>query len=190
MIPAWLDRLLRQLASRPTRLADETLSAIATDIEGATASAEVLALQRVDIALARRLGWERPLLLHMTAIADPALRQGVKGKRARAEQPEWANLQYAVLSQAASAAHAQTVTLARNAEALADAADSLRTRNGGRGLALILADDSVAPWRMAGKGGKHGLGFDRAARRLCESLHTMGALRLLTDRPTFRLYGL
>jgi hypothetical protein len=39
-----LHRLLRQLASRPTRLADETLSAIASEIEGAATDAEVLAL--------------------------------------------------------------------------------------------------------------------------------------------------
>ena len=85
--------------------------------------------------------------------------------------------------------------MARKAEGLTKAANSLRTRDGGRGLALILTDDSVAPWRMAGKVGKAGLGqgglgSDRAARRLCESLHAVGALRLLTDRPTFRLYGL
>jgi Protein of unknown function (DUF1403) len=187
-----LHRLIRQLALRPTRLADETLSAIASEIEGAASSAEVLALLNADVALAKRLGWKRPLLLHMTVILDPALRQGAGGKRPQVDGPDWVNLQHMVLAHAAVAAHAQAVTLSRKAEGLTVAANSLRTRDGGRGLALIVADDSVAPWRMAGKQGSYiaGLGSDRAARRLCESLHGMGALRLLTDRPTFRLYGL
>jgi hypothetical protein len=190
-----LHRLLRQLALRPTWLADETLLAIASEIEGAAASAEVLALLRADLVLAERLGWERPLLLNLSVILDPVLRQGIEGKRPRADQPDWTHHQHAVLALAAIMAHAQAVVLSRKAEALADTANSLRTRDGGRGLALILADDSVAPWRMAGRGdkagqGKKGLGSDRAARRLCESLHGLGALRLLTDRPTFRLYGL
>ncbi len=187
-----LHRLLRQLASRPTRLADETLSAIASEIEGAATDAEVLALLRADIMLAERLGWERPLLLHMTVILDPALRQGARGKRPQADGPDWVNLQHMVLAHAAVAAHAQAVTLTRKTQALTTAANGLRTRDGGRGVGLILSDDSVAPWRMAGNQGsdKAGLGSDRAARRLCESLHGLGALRLLTDRPTFRLYGL
>ena len=87
-------------------------------------------------------------------------------------------------------AHAQAVALSRKAHALTRAASTLRTRDGGRGVGLILADDSVAPWRMAGKDDNGGLGSDRAARRFCESLHGLGALRLMTDRPTFRLYGL
>jgi Protein of unknown function (DUF1403) len=183
-------RLLRQLTSRPTLRADEMLLAIATDIDGASAESEVLALLQADVVLAERLGWERPLLLHLTGIFDPALRQGVAGKRPRADGPDWGNLQHVVLAHAAVIAHAQAVTLARKAQALTAAAHGLRTRDEGRGLALILADDSVAPWRMVNRTGQGGLGSDRAARRLCESLHGLGALRLLTDRPTFRLYGL
>jgi hypothetical protein len=184
-----LHRLQRKLALRPTRLADETLSAIASEIEGAAASVEVLALLNADVALARRLGWERPLLLHLTVILDPALRSGEAGKRPRADVSDWNHHQHTVLARAAITTHADAVILARKAEALTVAAKTLRTRDEGRGLSLILTDDSVAPWRMAGKD-KGGLGSDRAARRLCESLHGMGALRLLTDRPTFRLYGL
>ena len=207
-----LHRLLRQLALRPVRLASETLSVIATEIEGAAASAEVLALLLADIALAARLGWERPLLLHLTAILDPALRHGEAGKRPRADSADWARQQHAVLARAGIAAHGQAVDLARRAIALTVAASTLRTRDGGRGVGLILTDDSVAPWRMARAGAaaksgpgqsgqetsgqetanqsKEGLGSDRAARRLCESLHALGVLRLLTDRPTFRLYGM
>jgi Protein of unknown function (DUF1403) len=181
-----LHRLLRQLTLRPTRLADETLSAIATEIKGAATSAEVMALLRTDMALAERLGWEHPVLLHLSVPLDTEFRQGAAGQRPRADGPDWGNLQHAVLARAAITAHASALTLARKAEALTVAAKTLRTRDEGRGLALILTDDSVAPWRMVAAG----IGSDRAARRLCESLHGLGALRLLTDRATFRLYGL
>ncbi len=197
-----LHALLRQLTLRPTRLAEATLEVIASEIEGAAASAEVLALLRADIALAQRLEWERPLPLHLTLILDPALRKGVSGQRPNATGADWTQHRHPVLGRAAVAVYGQAVDLARRAEALSVAASTLRTRDGGGGLSLILADDSVAPWRMAqlqaGLGrrvgetssGQQGLGSDRAARRLCESLHALGSLRLLTDRPTFRLYGL
>lgn len=190
-----LHALLRQLAARPTRMAEETLELLAAEIDGGATSAEVLALLHADTALAERLGWERPLLLHLSVILDPALRQGEAGKRPRADSGDWTQQQHAVLARAAITTHSDAVTLARKAEALTTAAQGLRTRDGGRGVGLVLFDDSVAPWRMAGNGdkggqGKEGLGSDRAARRLCESLHGLGALRLMTDRPTFRLYGL
>jgi Protein of unknown function (DUF1403) len=204
-----LYQFLRQLTLRPTRLAHETLSSITAEIDGAPAATEVLALLGADIALAERLGWEHPLLLHLIVILDPALRQSVTGMRPCADNEGWCTDQHAVLARAAIAAHAQAVVLARKAHLLSTAANGLRTRDGGRGLALILADDSVAPWRMVKKAtatgrqrqdkaqnqrqasaGIAGLGSDRAARRLCETLHTMGVLRLLTDRATFRLYGL
>jgi Protein of unknown function (DUF1403) len=165
-----LHTLFRQLALRPIRLADETLLAVASEIEGAAASPEVLALLRADLALAERLGWERPLLLHLSVILDPVLRQGEAAKRPRVDSLDWPHQQHVVLALAAMVTYAQAVTLARKAYALTTAANTLRTRDGGRGLALILADDSVAPWRMvkesgAGKGGKgkEGLGSDRAA---------------------------
>jgi Protein of unknown function (DUF1403) len=53
-----------------------------------------------------------------------------------------------------------------------------------------MAGQSLPRTRSGAKAGLKGLGSDRAARRFCESLHGLGALRLLTDRPTFRLYGL
>jgi hypothetical protein len=153
---------------------------------------EFAALLASDQALAERLGWTQALPLHLAVIHDPALKHGRDGRRPRAGGPEWADLCHPVLLRAATAAHADAVMLARRAVELAAAAAALRTRDEGGGLALILADDSVAPWRMAGQrlAGRAAIGSDRAARRLCETLQARGCLRLLTARPAFRLYGL
>ncbi len=187
-----LHALLRQLASRPVRLGEETLGLLAAETEGAAAAGELQALLQADLALAQRLGWARPLLLHITAILDPAFRQGASGVRPRPGDAFWPDVQHAVVGRAAMAAHAQAVDMQRKARALAIAAAGLRTRDQGMGVVQVMADDSVAPWRMAGRTGASakGLGSDRAARRFCETLAGLGVLRQLTPRSTFRLYGL
>jgi Protein of unknown function (DUF1403) len=185
-----LHLLMRRFATRPVRFAQETLALVSAEF-GEADSAEIRGLMGADLALAQRLGWSVPLLLHITAILEPGLRQGESGRRPRVDDATWPVAQYRVLFIAAGAAYAQAVDLQRKAAALAEAADGLRTRDNGGGLALVLSDESVAPWRMAAKAqGKPGLGSDRAARRFCETLAGQGVLRLLTDRPAFRLYGL
>lgn len=184
---------LRRWADRPLRLVGETETAVLAEAGQGRAAGELAALLAVDRALAERLGWARPLPLQLASIHDPALRRGKEGGRPRADAPGWEQVRPAVLLAGAAAAHAEAVSLARRAEALAAAFAQLRSRDGGEAaLRQVLSEDSVAPWRMAGtgRGGEAGLGSDRAARRFCEGLHATGALRLLTDRPAFRIYGL
>jgi hypothetical protein len=185
-----LHALLRDWTSRPLALLAEMEATIAKEAEGGQGAAELGVLLAADQALAMRLGWRQALPLHLVAAHDPALRRGSDGRRLRADEPGWTIALHAALLKSAMMAHAEAVTLARKAEALTTAAEALRTRDEGRGLALVLADDSVAPWRMVDGKGKAGLGSDRAARRFCETLQGKGVLRLLTERPTFRLYGL
>jgi hypothetical protein len=73
--------------------------------------------------------------------------------------------------------------LARRAARLQAVAPKLRAKPAGRAVDLFLSRDALAPG---------GLSFmsDRAARRLCDRLVDLGALRELTGRDTFRLYGL
>jgi hypothetical protein len=85
---------------------------------------------------------------------------------------------------AAGVAYARALDLARRAERLCALARSVRTKRGAAGLRALLADDAIAA------SGLGGLGSERAARRFLERLVALGALRELTGRPAFRLYGL
>lgn len=73
--------------------------------------------------------------------------------------------------------------LARRAARLRAAAPKLRAKPAGRAVDLFLARDALAPGALS-------FMSDRAARRLCDRLVDLGALRELTGRDTFRLYGL
>ena len=73
--------------------------------------------------------------------------------------------------------------LARAAARLRAAMPQLRAKAAARAMDQFLNRDALAP-------GALDFMSDRAARRLCDRLVALGALRELTGRATFRLYGL
>ncbi len=183
-------RLWRRFGHQPASFAVRSIEGLAAEVGAGEGASEVVALMQADVDLAAALGWERPVPLMATVIADPFWREGRERRPFRVGGQGWEARRMAVMGLAATRAHILAVDLARRAEAATVAAATLRTRDSGGGLKLILSDDCVAPWRMASQVRGQGLGSDRAARRFCESLHARGVLRLMTDRPTFRLYGL
>jgi hypothetical protein len=150
----------------------------------APVEAEILALWLADLALAQKLGWERPLPLLATAIAQPALRRD--GRRPRPGDPDWDVVVAGAYALAAADAYALAGELARRAERLLAVEPKLRTKGAARVVALLLGEDCVAPARAA----KVARLTDRAARRLFERLIALEAVRELSGRPSFRLYGL
>lgn len=72
--------------------------------------------------------------------------------------------------------------LARAAARLQAVVPKLRAKGAARAVDLFLSRDAVAPAALD-------FMSDRAARRLCERLVALSALRELTGRDTFRLYG-
>eukprot|EP00919_Chromeraceae_sp_WS-2016_P034218 GHVR01081087.1.p3 GENE.GHVR01081087.1~~GHVR01081087.1.p3 ORF type:complete len:111 (+),score=41.07 GHVR01081087.1:314-646(+) len=60
-------------------------------------------------------------------------------------------------------------------------APKLRAKGAGAAVEMFLTCDAVAPSALPLP--------DRAARRLCDRLVDLGAVRELTGRDTFRLYG-
>jgi hypothetical protein len=71
--------------------------------------------------------------------------------------------------------------LARRTARLKAVAPKLRAKEAGGAVALFLMRDAVAPSALPLP--------NRAARRLCDRLVELGAVRELTGRDTFRLYG-
>jgi hypothetical protein len=147
---------------------------------------EIFALWLVDLALARRLGWDAPVPLLATTIAHASLRRGAAGKRPRPGDPDWADALTRAYAMAASEAFALAGELSRRSEKLLAAQPKLRAKSAGLVVQLLLSDDAISPARAA----KAARLSDRAGRRLFDRLIELGAARELSGRPNFRLYGM
>lgn len=82
--------------------------------------------------------------------------------------------------------------LSRRAEALRRVAPKLRSKASDAAVELFLSEDAVAPSGVLSpriRGTSIAM-TDRAARRFCDRLVSLGVARELTGRPTFRLYGI
>jgi hypothetical protein len=71
--------------------------------------------------------------------------------------------------------------LTRRAAHLKAVAPKLRAKGAGDAVEMFLTRDVIAPSALPLP--------DRAARRLCDRLVDLGAIREMTGRDTFRLYG-
>lgn len=134
--------------------------------------AEVPALILADAALAQELGWDHVV---------PLLAAGLKRAdlRKRGEDLRLACHRAVVVS--AIEAVRLTADLARRATHLKAVAPKLRAKSAEAAVAMFLTQDAVAPAVLPLP--------DRSARRLCDRLVALGAVRELTGRDTFRLYG-
>jgi len=149
--------------------------------------AELLALWLADAVLAARLRWGStgvpavPLLA--AQILHPSLKTG-EGRRPRPGDSDWPRLCCLAFARAAGAACDLGADLARRADRLNSVAPKLRARGAGAVILALLDDDA-----LTGAGGAGGMS-ERALRRLFDRLVSLGAVRELSGRDTFRLYGL
>jgi Protein of unknown function (DUF1403) len=150
------------------------------------AEAEILALWAFDLALAIRLGWPRPAPLIATRILDPSIRPDGGGRRARPGDPAWLKAAAGAIALAAASALDCAADLSRRADTLIAVAPKLRAKPAAKIVDLLLSQDCVSP----AEAGRHAPMTDRAARRLFDRLLALGAVRELSGRPAFRLYGL
>lgn len=134
--------------------------------------ADVAALILADAALAQALDWE-----HIVPLLAAGLKRA--GPRKRDEDLRMANHRAIVAS--AIEAVRLAADLARRATHLKAVAPKLRAKGAGDAVEMFLTRDAVAPSALPLP--------DRAARRLCDRLVDLGAVRELTGRDTFRLYG-
>ena len=161
-------------SGNPVDRAAGVLEAVLTD----TPRAETAALNLADAALARALGWSHVV---------PILAAGMKLRDLRKTGDDLRLACHRAVVASAVEAVRTAADLARRAERLRAAAPTLRGKGAGEAVALFLARDALAPAALAAE--VSGLMSDRAARRLCDRLVDLGALRELTGRDSFRLYG-
>jgi Protein of unknown function (DUF1403) len=128
----------------------------------------------------------RPLPLIATTILDPALRLHDGGRRAKPGEPAWEKHAAAAIALAAASALDLAADLSRRAEVLLAAAPKLRAKASSKVVDMLLADDCLSSAAAA----RQAAMTDRAARRLFDRLAALCAVRELSGRPAFRLYGL
>jgi len=141
---------------------------------------EPLALWLADMVLAQRLKWPMAVPLIASQIRRGDLRAAAKAGTADDVWPRACALAYA---RAAASAVDLYVDLVRRADRLLAAAPKLRGKDADMMVAILMMEDA----QPAGAGKT---ASDRSMRRLFERLVALGAVRELTGRPTFRLYGL
>jgi len=163
-IAEWLDAG----QGAPVARAAMVLETVLTEAPRADVPAFILA----DAALAQALGWEHFLPLLATGLRHADLRKQGDDLRVACHR--------ALISSSIEAVR-QAVDLVRRAAHLKAVAPKLRAKGAADAVEMFLTRDAVAPSALPLP--------DRAARRLCDRLVDLGAVRELTGRDTFRLYG-
>ena len=133
---------------------------------------EVSALILADAALAQALGWDHVV---------PLLAAGLKRTDLRKRGEDLRLACHRALISSTREAVRLAADLARRTAHLKAVAPKLRAKGAGDAVDMFLTRDAVAPGALPLP--------DRAARRLCDRLVDLGAVRELTGRDTFRLYG-
>jgi len=163
-------------ASGPTPV-DRAAQVIEAVLEG-NPRGETAALILADAVLARSLGWTHVLPLLSLALKARDLR--LRGDKLRLACNR-------AVADGVRQALPMAGDLARGAARLRAVVPKLRAKGAARAVELFLSRDALAPTALASE--MPDILSDRAARRLCERLVELGALRELTGRDTFRLYG-
>ena len=164
-IAIWLDAG----QGAPIARAATVLEAVLSDRPRDPAAALIIA----EAALARALGWSHVL---------PLLALGLKRTDLRMTGEELRLACHRAISAAATEVLCEATDLTRRTARLAEIAPKLRAKGAEEAVALFLSQDAVAPMTLIS------LRSDRAARRFCDRLVELGAVRELTGRDTFRLY--
>jgi hypothetical protein len=135
---------------------------------------ETAALILTDAVLAKALGWDHLVPLLSLALKPRDLR--LRGQDLRL-----------ACHRAVVTASGQVVTLAadlaRRATRLRTVVPQLRAKGAVRAVDLFLSQDALTPAALTG------IMSDRSARRFCDRLVELEAVRELTGRDIFRLYG-
>ncbi|MGR3564404.1 MAG: DUF1403 family protein [Heliomarina sp.] len=175
-----LDRILPkltegQIASWLAAARGAPASRVATVLETVlenVPNTETLALIMADAALAQAIGWDYVV---------PLLALGLKRADLRKRGEDLRLACHRAIITSASDVVPLAADLARRTIRLKAVAPKLRSKGAGGAVEIFLTRDAVMPSALPLP--------NRAARRLCDRLVQLGAVRELTGRDTFRLYG-
>lgn len=161
-------------APTPVDRAALVIEAVLTD----SPRGEISALIQADAVLSLALGWD-----HLLPLLSPVMT--ARNLRLRGDELRLSCHRSAV--RGVGQALPLGGTLARAAARLRAAVPKLRAKGAARAVEMILSQDVLTPMALARAMPE--ILSDRAARRLCERLVELGALRELSGRDTFRLFG-
>lgn len=178
-IPAMIDDL-----NHAGRMAPFAAAAIVTELCTIRPDAEVLAWWLADWMLAQRLRWDRPVPLLMAQRTSTAFRLDTGRGRMRPGELGFERAVCLALAQASTEACRLAAEVARRADRLAAVAPKLRAKGAGEAIRLLLDEDAVSGALRTAKLSRW------ASRRLFERLIEFDAVRELSGRSTFRIYGL
>lgn len=157
---------------------------IAAAVYRARPDAELLGFWLADMLLAQKFRWPVSVPLLMGQVASSVFKSGENRKRIRPGGEGWGRAVFLAYAAAAAEACDRGLELAQRAERLTGVAPKLRAKGSGDVIKLLLSDDAVpGSWSSPKLSA-------RGARRLFDRLGELDAVRELSGRPTFRLYGL
>jgi len=170
--------------ARSTTPAPLIAARTATAVMREDRQAETLAWWLADLALSWRMGWSHAVPLLASQIHATVLRSGPDRRRLRPDGPDFARAICLAAASGSTEACRLASGIARQADRLLEVAPKLRSKGAGDAIALLLSDDAVS-------GSFTSKVMTRwASRRLFERLQQLDAVRELSGRSTFRLYGL